>query len=605
MIKGRKSIFFQLTMAFLLLGLLPLLIAGVVLYGQFGRNLERVMLKDMTRVVDYTCNNVEEMKEECDRLTKLMYDIPLEDGRWLFELLKDKGESGNGKKQKLNGLLKEILERDSKIASVYFVEESGQMYYATSNTQKVLNEAALREKIEDMGLAGMGLSMGATHVDDYFPQSKNQVITFSRPYRDMSGIETLDHVLGRLYVDIKLTKLSAVLEEMDQEKQGVFRLMADSGVCIYSTRKEEIGKYLGADKDLAVMWGEGGAGQSILTAKDYLVYEEIPGCSWKAVLETPRRELLRNLYQTRRAVLWFIGGSFIVLIMLYRYFLGRFRRPVEELKDGMVAIQQGKLSTRVCVEREDELGLLGEGLNHMAQELEEYIHRVYVAEIRQREAELDALKSQIKPHYLYNTLDVIRMMALDHSDNQTAQMVESLSRQLKYLIGYNSDRVPLCREIDNIQEYFVIMRARYENRISLELDIAREVEECQIIKLSLQPIVENAVRHGLRQKGGGTLRIEAVKAGNGLEITVMDDGAGMDEATLTKLRESLEQESMGELKEDGWHHVGLKNAYERIKKNFGPDYGLEIFSDKDVGTVVIYHLPFIKGSSEKIKEQSF
>lgn len=241
----------------------------------------------------------------------------------------------------------------------------------------------------------------------------------------------------------------------------------------------------------------------------------------------------------------------------------------------------------------------------MAQELEEYIHRVYVAEIRQREAELDALKSQIKPHYLYNTLDVIRMMALDHSDNQTAQMVESLSRQLKYLIGYNSDRVPLCREIDNIQEYFVIMRARYENRISLELDIAREVEECQIIKLSLQPIVENAVRHGLRQKGGGTLRIEAVKAGNGLEITVMDDGAGMDEATLTKLRESLEQESMGELKEDGWHHVGLKNAYERIKKNFGPDYGLEIFSDKDVGTVVIYHLPFIEGSSEKIKEQSF
>lgn len=593
--RGRKSIFFQLTMAFMLLGLLPLLIAGVVLYGQFSRNLERVMLKDMARVVDYTCNNVGEMKEECDNLTKLMYDIPLEDGRWLWELLKDKGEPDSDKKQKLNGLMKEILERDIKIASVYFVEESGQIYYATSNTQKVLDEAALRGVMEEMGLEGTGLSVGATHVDDYFPQSKNQVITFSRPYRDVSGMDTLDQVLGRLYVDVELTKLSAVLEETDQEKQGVFRLMADGGTCIYSTREDEIGKFLGEDKDMAALWDGGEKGQGISGGTNYLVYEEIPGCGWRAVLETPRRELMQNLYQTRRAVLWFIVASFIVLIILYRYFLGRFRRPIEELKEGMAAIQQGNLDTRVCVEREDELGLLGEGLNHMAQELEEYIRRVYVAEIRQREAELDALKSQIKPHYLYNTLDVIRMMALDHEDVQTAQMVESLSRQLKYLIGYNSDMVPLCRELDNIREYFVIMRARYDNRIALELDIAREVEGCRIIKLSLQPIVENAVRHGLRQKGGGTVRIEAAKAGDGLEITVMDDGAGMDEATLSWLRDSLEQETIGERKEDGWHHVGLKNAYDRIKKNFGPDYGIEIFSDKDVGTVVICHLPFIEG----------
>ena len=588
MIRGRKSIFFQLTMAFLLLGLLPLFIAGVVLYGQFSRNLEQVMLKDMARMLAYTCNNIKEMEQECDNLTKLMYDIPVEDGRWLWELLKDKREPKSRKKQKLNGLMKDILERDSKLASVYFVDELGQIYYATSNAQKVLDEKALREKIVQMKLEGTGLSVGATHLDDYFPQSKNLVITFSRPYRDVSGMETLDDVLGRLYVDVKLTKLSSVVEEMDQKQQGILRLTESSSLCIYSTREDEIGKLweIGKDKE------------------NYQVEEEIPGCGWKAVLETPRRTLMRNLYQTRKVVLWFIGASFFVLIMLYRYFLGRFRRPVEELKEGMAAIQQGNLKTRVCVEREDELGLLGEGLNHMAQELEEYIRRVYMAEIRQREAELDALKSQIKPHYLYNTLDVIRMMALEHEDNQTAQMVESLSRQLKYLIGDNSDRVPLRCEIDNIREYFVIMRVRYENKISLELDISPEAEECPIIKLSLQPIVENAVRHGLRQKKeGGTVRIEALKTENGLEITVMDNGVGMDEETLLQLRDSLETESMGELKEDGWHHVGLKNAYDRIKKNFGPDYGMEIFSEKDVGTVVIYHLPFIEGERKKLSNQ--
>lgn len=587
MIRRRKSIFFQLTMAFLLLGLLPLFAAGAVLYGQFSRNLERVMLKDMTRMVAYTCNNVAEMKEECDNLTKLVYDIPLEDGRWLWQVLKEEGEQKSEKRLKINGLMKNILEHDSKITSVYFIGEEGQIYYATSNTQKVLDEEALRKRIEPVKMEETGLTVWPTHTDDYFPHSKNQVITFSRLYRDVSEMKTLDQVLGRLYVDIELAKLSDVLEETNREEQGILRLVADSGICIYSTEETEIGMFL-PDK---------------ITGTDYRVWQEIPGCGWQAVLQTPRAVLMQNLDQTRREVLWFIGGSFVVLIVLYEYFLRRFRVPVEALKQGMNDIRQGNLSTRVQVEREDELGLLANGLNHMAEELEEYIRRVYVAEIRQREAELDALKSQIKPHYLYNTLDIIRMMALEHEDRETAQMVESLSKQLKYLIGYNSDVVPLKREIDNIREYFVIMRVRYENRISLEVDIAENVKNCKIIKLSLQPIVENAVRHGLRQKKeGGKVRIEAARVDNGLEITVMDDGVGMDGQTLTKLRESLEKEAIGERREDGWHHVGLKNAYDRIRKNFGAGYGMEIFSDKGIGTVVIYHLPLLESGEEGPEE---
>lgn len=596
MIKGQKSIFFRLTLAYILLGLLPLCIAGTVLYRQFSRNLERVMLNDMARMVAYTCNNVAEMEEECDDLTKLVYDIPLEDGRWLWEVLKEDGQRDEGKrdekKRKITGLMKDILDRDSKIASVYLLEgDRGRIYYATSNTQKVLDESALRQRLDRQQLTGQGLSVGPTHVDDYFPQSKNQVITFSRPYRDISEMKTLDRVLGRLYVDIDLGKLSAVLQEVDQGREGVFRLVDHRGVCIYSTEAREIGGTLHpSDVPLLDMTGSQG---DIRTRSDYWVYQEIPGCGWRALLQTPRSALMQNLDQTRQVVLCFVSGSFIVLFWLYGYFLRRFREPVEELKEGMNAIRKGDLSMRVPVRGEDELGLLAEGLNHMAEELDSYIHRVYVAEIRQREAELDALKSQIKPHYLYNTLDVIRMMALEHEDGETAQMVESLSKQLKYLIGYNSDMVPLFREIDNIREYLVIMRVRYDGQIHLELDIDKEAAGCQIIKLSLQPIVENAVRHGLRQKGGGTVRIEAARVGDNLEITVMDDGAGMDAGALLKLQRSLESEVMGELKADGWHHVGLKNAYDRIRKNFGPAYGLEIDSALDVGTVVTYRLPFL------------
>lgn len=597
MIKRSKSIFFRLYLAFILLGLLPLCIAGTVLYGQFSRNLERVMLDDMTHMLANTSSNIAEIVEECNALTKLIYEIPVEDKRWLWEILKDREEKLPEKKLKINGLMKSILERDSKITSVYFIEGNGQMYYATANTQKVLDETALKKRLMQMNLEGQGLSVGVTHTDDYFPQSKNQVITFSRPYRDVSEMKTLNQVMGRLYVDVDLSKLQIVLQEINQGKQGEFRLLDRSGVCIYSTVSEESGRILPEGEE----WLSGMEGQqgNIRSRSDYRVYREIPGCGWKAVLQIPRWALMQNLDQTRQVVLFFVGGSFVVLFLLYDYFLRGMRKPVDELKNGMRAIRKGDLSVRVSQEREDELGVLARGLNHMAEELELYIRRVYIAEIRQREAELDALKSQIKPHYLYNTLDVIRMMALEHEDGETAKMVESLSRQLKYLIGYNSDIVPLCREIDNIREYFVIMRVRYENRIHLELDISEEAAECGIIKLSLQPIVENAVRHGLRpKKEGGSVRIEAVRTGDELEITVMDDGVGMNEETLAALRESLEKGTVGERTEDGWHHVGLKNAYDRIQKNFGKDYGMEIISNEGVGTVVIYHLPLLRGEGE-------
>lgn len=334
---------------------------------------------------------------------------------------------------------------------------------------------------------------------------------------------------------------------------------------------------------------------SVRTAKEYLVYQEIPKCGWKILMRIPRSALMRNLDQTRQVVVIFVIGSFCILMFLYESLLRRFREPVKKLEAGMNEIQKGNFSARVDVEREDEIGVLAKGLNQMAEELEAYIHRVYVAEIRQREAELDALKSQIKPHYLYNTLDVIRMMALEHDDEQTAGMVESLSRQLKYLIGYNSDLVPLSRELDNIREYFRIMKVRYENRICLEIDVEDQIAECSIIKLSLQPIVENAVKHGLRpKKGEGSVRIEAFVDEDLLEITVMDDGVGMSEETLEKLQNALESDEIGEKQEDGWHHVGLKNAYDRIKKNFGEEYGLEIMSSEGIGTVVTMHLPVIR-----------
>ena len=596
MIQRRKSIFFRLTISFVLLGLAPLLIAGSVLFGRFRDNMERVVLDDMGRMVSYAGNNAEEMVEECSGLTKYIYDISTDDGMFLYQILKSPGLRQEEKKMKIILLLSQMLDKDSRLRTAYFKDQKGRIYYATRNTQKVLDEDAFRfwtgeEDREE------NFSVLSTHVDDYFPDSRNQVITFRRSYQDITSFKTIGSCLGYFYMDMDISKLSSVLSDIDMGLNEFFYIMDDKGMCIYSADSAMTGKPAEGMASLLPSMNQGMG--SLLKDGKYVVYDRLEPCAWTVAVEAGRDRVLMNMESTKQYITVFLGAAFLVLLCLYSYFLERIRRPVELLESGMAEIQKGNLETRIDVgDREDEIGVLAGGLNEMAKELEAYIKKVYVAEIRQRDAELTALKSQIKPHYLYNTLEVIRMTALEHEDKETARMVESLSKQLKYLIGVSGDMVPLKREIENIREYFYIMRIRYENRIQLEVSVDEDVMEASIIKLSLQPIVENAVKHGLRpKKGNGTVRIEAHRQEGHLEVTVMDDGAGMGEETLKNLNDSLGQEEMGVLTTDGWEHVGIKNAYDRIRKNFGPEYGLEIMSTEGTGTIVVYTLPLVSDES--------
>lgn len=593
MIGRSKSIFFSLTLSFVGLGLMPLVLAGTVLFYQFRNNIEQVMLDDMTRMVNYAAHNAEEMVDESNSLTKRIYDICTEDNRMLYQILKDGDIKREDQAMQVIIFLNKMLDGDRRIRTAYFVDENGNIYYATRNTQKVLDESKFRQWIGKEGSMEGNFSVLPTHGDDYFSNSRNQVITFRRSYQDITSFKTIRQRLGNFYLDVDLGKLSSVLQDMSMGINEDFRIIDGNGRCIFSFNPSETGQIAEDMVPLLVSMTENRG--ILLEDKEYVVYSKLQNCDWNVAARAGKDSVLQSLEGTRRYIVVFLSGTFLILLCLYYWFLKRVRRPVDLLKDGMLEIQKGNLRNRIDVgSRKDEIGILARGLNNMAEELEAYIKKVYVAEIRQRDAELDALKSQIKPHYLYNTLEVIRMTALEHDDKETSRMVESLSSQLKYLIGYHGDRVPLRREIENIREYFFMMRIRYGNRIQLEVSIDEDVMEAAIIKLSLQPIVENAVKHGLRpKKGSGIVRIEAHRHGEFLEITVMDDGVGMSDKQLEALIRSLAQEEVGVQVDEGWQHVGIKNAYDRIKKNFGLEYGLEIVSAEGAGTVITYCLPLI------------
>ena len=163
----------------------------------------------------------------------------------------------------------------------------------------------------------------------------------------------------------------------------------------------------------------------------------------------------------------------------------------------------------------------------MIEGLKLFINDAYVAEIKHKQTELNALKTQIQPHYLYNTLEVIRMSAVADDAEKVADMIHALSNQLEYVIDYGEEWVTVQRELEHLNNYFHLIEVRFDRRIDLQVDLAEDLEEALILKLSIQPLVENAVHHGIRPRGGkGTVLVTIEKSGADIAVTVFETASG-------------------------------------------------------------------------------
>lgn len=218
----------------------------------------------------------------------------------------------------------------------------------------------------------------------------------------------------------------------------------------------------------------------------------------------------------------------------------------------------------------------------------------YTSDILYKQAELDALQSQINPHFLYNTLDSIRGQALAEGAEDIADMAEALSTFFRYSISNRNNVVTLDEELENVQNYFMIQQFRFNKRFCLQIPpFPRELgESCSLPKLTLQPILENAILHGVEGKiGPGTITIRVVSTDNRTVITISDDGTGMSEETLQRLQERLSSNIPVPLTRTKGGGIALPNANRRIKLLFGEEYGIRVMSTLGLGTDVEIVLP--------------
>jgi two-component system, sensor histidine kinase YesM len=266
----------------------------------------------------------------------------------------------------------------------------------------------------------------------------------------------------------------------------------------------------------------------------------------------------------------------------------------------MKMVMDGNLNVQTDIsltkDSTDEVKELNYVFNQMTGQLSNLLEEVYHEGVREKEAELRALKAQINPHFLYNTLDTVYWMLIDKSDYDIADIVTKLGEILRYSIKKGSTNVKVREEIQQIENYLFIQKARFEDNLDYQVNIDSEILDYEILSFVIQPFVENSINHGLmHDKGCGKVIINGFRENEKIVFEILDDGSGMTKEQISKLYEKKAD------KNSGHGGIGVLNVHERIRYYYGEEYGVKIESQKGEGTRVKVEIP-VKKSGEVVYE---
>lgn len=581
----QRSIFTKFSLSFILVGLIPLSALGYLLLGAFSDQVERYTANNLEQMMLYMSHNIEQSFTGYNEITKLMYVNSDRYDALLNVLQKRDDELTLSEKQVVDDFLKTILATDRHIQNAFFVRYSDGKIQEEHKQQSKVFDASSFPPPNWLPAAAANireLVFLPTHRETYYYRSDRQVMTFARNFFDTSTT-LLPHpqVLGTLYFDVDVGVFDDLFADIRLGAGDEVTLVNSDKSVIYSNVKSMIGT---TERD----------GDAADAKKDFFMQKSIPSAGQVFKGRFSKQSLLSSISQIKGYLAIVVIGCIVSLIAMSLAFSRRFSQPIRGIIKVMAKVESGNLDIQVPVRSEDELGQLAHGFNRMTSRLGTFIHEAYVAKIERKQAELNALKSQIRPHYLYNTLEVIRMSAVASDAMPVADMIHSLSNQLKYVLDYGEDIVSIREELGHLDDYFRLIRIRFEDTIELETVVGPDISpDWGMLKLAVQTLVENAVQHGIRPKGGrGKIRVSIEKAeGDQLALTVFDNGVGMTESKLQEVQMWLEGTAPEELRK----HVGLKNVHDRLQSRFGEGYGLVLNSRPYVGTSVMFKMPIIRG----------
>ncbi len=406
--------------------------------------------------------------------------------------------------------------------------------------------------------------------------------------RIIYNVDRLSEKLGVIRVDIREDKIESALANAALTPNTAVYLM-DSDNLILSSNIESTARTwrIGAN-ELPSLSAKSWNTVRINNQKVLLNYSLIKSTGWYIVSAIPEIDILATGNKLKNELLVFmsilVGISYLLAFFISNSSVKRLSLLTREMRK----VEKGNLDVNLRKVGTDEIGELMENFNHMVRRTSILIEEKYKMGQEIKSAELKALQAQINPHFLYNSLDLINCTAIKHNIPDIITMVNALAKFYKLSLGKGKDVVSIRDEITHVQLYVQIQNLRFENRIKLALDIDEALYEHGILKILLQPIVENSILHGIFEKDtkSGTICITGRMAGGVVTLVVKDDGVGIAGEKL----EGILENSIG--KET--HGYGIKNINQRVKIYYGEEYGLKYSSTPGLGTEVEIRIPAVK-----------
>ena len=311
--------------------------------------------------------------------------------------------------------------------------------------------------------------------------------------------------------------------------------------------------------------------------------------NWRLITTVSRKQLRQGIIASVMQTALLLTAAIVISAFLTLMAIRKLMEPTKRLLAGMSAFGKGKVDARVEISSRDEIGQIGEAYNQMADNVQNLMEKVYSLELSNKQAEIDYLKMQINPHFLYNSLDTISWLGFTSGNEKISDISVSLAKLLRASIN-RKDMVTVSEEMEIIDSYLLIQGYRFEDKIKIEKDIQEEALTCYMPSFLLQPLIENSIMHGLEgrvQKGRLYIRIGICDDEDKLYFIVGDDGKGMEKSKLDELKEQFENARIGS-------SIGVVNVYRRLMLLYGERCRFQIESEPGKGTKISFYIPIMR-----------
>lgn len=579
----RSSIQMILSLSFTAVAVIGMLFLGIALLLRFSSSANTVAADNTKRILSQVNFNLDRYLHNMMQLSDTVY----------YRVVKNADLEQQEKKEELQNALELLYAKDRDVlVSLAIFDRDGDLIAATpladlKNSVMPSREewfTTAMERIENMHFS-------TPHVQNLFvdPDIRyHWVVSLSRQVELTRGGRTQS---GVLLVDMNFSRIEQICKDISLANgQGYLYLIDSEGEIIYHPRQQLI--YAGLQEEnniVAADYSDGTHAETFLSQRRQVTIKTVGYTGWKLVGVVPAETLRDNYSQLLWFALFMVFFSIFLLVFVNLRLSEWITAPMKKLDHAVRELEKGKETVNFDVNGPYEIAHLSRSIQSMVSTMRHLMDDILLQEEEKRRSELNVLQSQINPHFLYNTLDSVVWMTENGRTQEAVIMLTALARFFRISLSRGSNIITLADELEHAKHYLTIQKMRYKNKFTADIMVEPGIEGLYTIKLIIQPILENAIYHGMEYADGdGQINVHAFRSQDNVIIEVSDNGPGMSEETVERLLRPDWSTATAGSKGSG---IGFRNVHQRLQLYFGSDYGLTIISEPDNGTVVRICIP--------------